>query len=171
MIVPLAESSLNTKFGLFKEVLYYDGKQEAIALYFGSVEKQQNVLCRIHSTCIHGHYFNSVECDCQQELNISQQLISKAGKGIIILLEQEGKGNGHFALLKSIAFKRKGIAQGEAYETVGFEKEARNFSAAAKIIHHLNIASVTLLTNNQKKVETLTKYGVSVTGNKRISLT
>ncbi len=170
MIVKLAEGDLKTKYGTFQEVLYYDGQKESIALYMGDLNAGESVLCRVHSSCIFGHYFNSIECDCQEQMDISQQLIQRAGQGIIILLDQEGKGNGHFALLNSVRYKRQGIQQGAAYEAAGFKKEARDFSAAAKILKDLGVQSVKLLTNNEKKVDTLSTHGVEVIGTQEISL-
>jgi GTP cyclohydrolase II len=164
MIVKLTENTLNTRYGVFTESLFYDGKKEAIAFSMGTLDGAQNVLCRVHSSCIHGHYFNSIECDCQEQLNNSQKRIQEAGCGLIILLDQEGKGNGHFALLHSISEKRKGAKQADAYEKVGFQRDARDFSAAAKIIQALGIKSVRMLTDNPGKVETLRQFDVEVTG-------
>ena len=101
MVVKLAESSVKTKFGEYREILFYDGQKEVIALVMGDVLGAEDVLCRVHSSCIYGHNFNSIECDCREQMEISQQLIQKQGIGIIIWLEQEGKGNGHFALMQS----------------------------------------------------------------------
>ena len=170
MIVKLAEGNLKTKYGIFQEALYYDGQKEAIAFYMGDLKDGEEVLCRVHSSCIFGHYFNSIECDCQKQMDISQQLIQRAGKGIIILLDQEGKGNGHFALLNSVRFKRQGVQQADAYEAVGFQKEARNFSSAAKILKDLGVKSILMLTDNSKKIETLRQFGIEVVGNKSIEL-
>jgi GTP cyclohydrolase II len=111
MIVELASGNLKTKYGTFQEKLFYDGQRETVVMYLGDLKGAEDVLCRVHSSCIFGHYFNSIECDCQEQMNISQALIEKAGKGIIILMDQEGKGNGHFALLNSVAHKRKGVKQ------------------------------------------------------------
>lgn len=170
MIVKLAEGNLKTKFGIFQEALYYDGQKESIAFYLGDLNETEDVLCRVHSSCIFGHYFNSVECDCQEQMDISQQLIAKAGKGIIILLEQEGKGNGHFALLNSVKYKRQGVKQADAYEAIGFKKDARDFSAAAKILQDLGVKSIQMLTNNVKKVNTLEDFGIEVNGTRKIEL-
>src|SRR4030095_6117049 len=101
MIACLAERNLKTKFGIFKEILFYDGQKESIALVKGDIAGKENVLCRVHSSCISAHIFNSIECECREEMGISQGLIEKAGKGVIIWLDQEGKGNGHLALIKS----------------------------------------------------------------------
>ena len=170
MIIQLAEGHLKTKYGTYQEYLFYDGQKESIALVMGAIENAENVLCRVHSSCIFAHAFNSIECDCREQMAISQQLIQKEGRGIIIWLEQEGKGNGHFALLKSVAHKRKGLKQADAYEAVGFQRDARNFAAAAKILKHLKVESVRMLTNNPNKVDTLSRYGINVVGTKATQL-
>ena len=170
MIVKLATGTLKTKFGEFQEALYYDGQKESIALYMGQIENGEDILCRVHSSCIFGHYFNSIECDCQEQMDISQELIQREGKGIVILLDQEGKGNGHFALLNSVKYKRKGFKQADAYVAAGFKKEARDFSSAGKILQDLGIKSVRMLTNNPKKVDTLRQQGIQVSGTREIAL-
>jgi GTP cyclohydrolase II len=170
MVVKLAEGDLKTKYGNYHEVLFYDGQEEIIALIMGDVNGAESILCRVHSSCIYGHHFNSIECDCREQMEISQQLIEKAGKGIIIWLEQEGKSNGHFALLKSKEYKKQGFSQAEAYEAVGFKKDARDFSRVAEIIHELGIKSIIMLTDNPRKVETLTQHGVNVVGTQSIEI-
>lgn len=164
MIVRLAEGTIKTTFGEFKEYLYYDGKKESIAFVKGDIENQEDILCRIHSSCIFGHYFNSIECDCKEQMDAAQKLIHENGKGIIILLEQEGKGNGHFALLNSVRYKRQGSTQAQAYQQAGFQADARDFSSAAKILNDLNIKSVRMISENLKKTETLTQFGIEVKG-------
>lgn len=164
MIIKIAEGNLKTKFGEYHEMLFYDGQKESFALTMGEISGLEGVLCRVHSSCIFGHHFNSIECDCREQMEISQQLIQKEGKGIIIWLEQEGKGNGHFALLKSVEHKRLGLSQDQAYEAVGYKKDARDYRSAAEIINELGIKSIRMLTNNSKKVETLTQYGIKVVG-------
>lgn len=162
MIIQLAEGLLRTKYGEFREVLFYDGQKESIALFMGEIAGAENVLCRVHSSCIFGHYFNSIECDCQEQLNNAQARIQEAGQGIIILLDQEGKGNGHFALLKSVEHKRQGVQQADAYEAVGFSRDARDFRAAGKILKALGVKSVDLITDNSRKIATLVENGVPV---------
>lgn len=160
----MAEGNLKTKYGEYHEILYYDGQKESYALIMGDVNGEEDVLCRVHSSCIFGHHFNSIECDCREQMEISQQLIQKEGKGIVIWLDQEGKGNGHYALLKSAAFKKQGMPQAEAYEAVGFKKDARDFRSAAKILKEIGVKSIRMLTNNPNKVKTLTQYGIKVSG-------
>lgn len=167
----LAERVLKTKFGNYSEILYYDGQAESIALVMGDVESGENVLCRIHSSCISGHVFNSIECECREEMENSQALIEKVGKGVIIWLDQEGKGNGHLALMKSIKFKREGLSQGEAYEKAGFVADARNFRPAAEILNELRIKSVILLTNNPEKAEDLRRASIIVSETRAITKT
>lgn len=75
MVIRLAEGNLQTRFGAFNQVLYYDGQKESIALVMGDVSQQENVLCRVHSHCIAGHLFNSVECDCREQMEQAQRLI------------------------------------------------------------------------------------------------
>ena len=170
MIIKIAEGTLKTIYGEYREILFYDGQKETIAMVSGEVANRENVLCRVHSTCIGGHYFNSSECECQAEMQISQQLIKESGQGIIILLDQEGKGNGHFALLKSKDFKAKGYSQADAYQAVGFKKDARSFTQTAEILKEIGVKSIILLTNNSKKIEELKKFGIDVVGIKEIAL-
>jgi len=170
MNIRLVERELKTKFGDFREILYYDGQKESIALVMGNVETEEDVICRVHSACVSGHVFNSVECECQAEMEAAQDLIQKAGKGLIIYLEQEGKGNGHLALMASIPYKKAGMKQSEAYEKAGFEKDARIFRPAAEILADLKVRSIVLLTNNAGKADDLRKWSVNVSGIKDMKI-
>jgi GTP cyclohydrolase II len=170
MIVKMAEGSLQTRFGDYQEILFHNGQKESIALVMGDIKDAEGVLCRVHSSCLYGHVFNSIQCDCRQQMEISQQLIQKEGKGIIIWLDQEGKGNGHYALMKSAEHKERGLPQAQAYEAVGFKKDARDFTQAAEILHYIGIKSIRMLTDNSKKVETLTSHGVIVVGTQPVTL-
>src|SRR5215203_2066273 len=164
MIFRLTERELKTKFGMFREILYYDGQKESIALVMGNIENEENVICRVHSACVSGHVFNSVECECQAEMEAAQGLIQKAGKGVIVYLEQEGKGNGHLALMASTPYKKAGMKQSQAYEKAGFEADARSFRPAAEILADLRVKSVILLTNNIGKADDLRKAAINVSG-------
>ena len=168
MIFRLTERDLQTKYGTFREILYYDGQAESIALVMGSVEAEENLICRVHSACVSGHVFNSVECKCQAEMEAAQSEIQRAGKGVIIYLEQEGKGNGHLALMASIPYKKAGMKQSEAYQKVGFEADARIFRPAAEILQDLKVKSIVLLTNNAGKAEDLRRWSIDVSRTKEI---
>jgi GTP cyclohydrolase II len=152
MIIALAERQLKTKYGVFKEMLYYYGRAGSIALVMGNVAGGDDILCRVHSACIGGHVFNSTECECAAEMAAAQTAISDAGRGVIIYLDQEGKGNGHLALIQSIPFKGSGFSQGEAYKKARFKADARSFRPAAEILTDLKVKSVVLITNNPEKV-------------------
>jgi 3,4-dihydroxy 2-butanone 4-phosphate synthase/GTP cyclohydrolase II len=168
MNIRLAERDLKTKFGNFREILYYDGQKESIALVMGDVEAKENVFCRIHSACVSAHVFNSVECECREEMETSQALIEREGKGIIIYLDQEGKGNGHLALMASIEHKKAGLSQSEAYKKVGYEADARSFRPAAEILNELKVKSVVLLTNNAEKAEDLRRASIKVSDTQKL---
>jgi len=169
MIKRLAERELATEFGTFTEILYYDGQRESIALVLGDFEGFDAVLCRIHSACTGGHVFNSIECECAAEMAVAQAAIQSEGRGIIIYLDQEGKGNGHLALMLSIPFKKSGLPQGEAYEKAGYLADARSYVPAAEILKDLSVASVVLMTDNSKKAIELERLGVAVTAVQDIS--
>lgn len=164
MIKLLAEGNMSTKYGDFREYLFYDGLTEIIALVKGDLTDSEDVLCRVHSHCIPAHIFNSVECDCREQMAIAQQKIEDDGKGLVIWLDQEGKGNGHMAAVLSTSLKANGLAQTEAYEQLGYEKDARSFKRAAEIIEFLKIRSVKLMTNNPGKIRSLTDAGIPISG-------
>ncbi len=161
-IFKLAECEINTKYGKFQEHLYGDGHNNFIAITMGNLSGSENVLCRVHSTCIYGHYFNNIDCDCQSQLDNAQRLIQSEGRGIIILLDQEGKGNGHLALMKSKVYKDQGYPQSKAYEAAGFRSDARDYAGAAFIIKDLKIDSIVMITDNVDKIKTLTEHDVKV---------
>jgi 3,4-dihydroxy 2-butanone 4-phosphate synthase/GTP cyclohydrolase II len=161
MIVRLAERELKTKYGSFNEILYYDGRKESIAIAMGEVANQNDVLCRVHSHCIGAHVFNSVECTCREELESAQMAIESEGRGIIIWLDQEGKGNGHLALMQSIPFKKE-FGQAKAYEMAGYKADARDYGAAAGILRDLKVKSIVLLANSESKAAELRKESVIV---------
>ena len=162
MIHRLAERELKTQFGTFREILYDDEQKESIALVMGDVEDQEDVLCRIHSHCIGAHVFNSVECTCREEMEAAQSVIQKAGKGVIIWLDQEGKGNGHLALMKSIPYKKAGASQADAYVMAGYKADARSYRGASEILIDLRVRSIVLLSNSRAKVEELQKDLINV---------
>lgn len=160
MIKRLASRELKTKFGTFTEILYYDGQKESVAIVMGDVADQEDVLCRVHSHCIGAHVFNSIECTCREEMEAAQHLIQEAGRGVIIWLDQEGKGNGHLALIESIPFKKE-HGQARAYEMAGYKADARDYRAAAQILKDLNVRSIVLL-GAESKADKLQKESIIV---------
>lgn len=164
MIIRLAEGNLKTRFGTFNQILYYDGQKESIALVMGDIAHKENVLCRVHSHCISAHVFNSIECDCREQMELAQRLIQEAGSGVIIWLDQEGKNNGHLALLLSRKLKDAGVPQSEAYVKLGYSADARSYVRAAEILRELSVQSITLMTNNPEKASQLRKDGFVISG-------
>jgi 3,4-dihydroxy 2-butanone 4-phosphate synthase/GTP cyclohydrolase II len=164
MIIRLAEGTLQTRFGRFTEILYYDGQKETIALVMGDVAHRENVLCRVHSQCISGHVFNSIQCDCREQMEMAQRLIQGAGSGVIIWLDQEGRNNGHLAILQSRKLKDEGLSQTEAYVKLGYSADARSYIRAAEILSELMVQSITLMTNNPEKVSQLRRDGLVIAG-------
>ena len=163
MNIRLATRELKTKFGSYTEFLYYDGQKESIAIVMGDVENGENIFCRVHSHCIGAHVFNSVECTCREEMEGSQALIEHEGRGIIIWLDQEGKGNGHLALMESIPYKKE-FGQAEAYVKAGYSSDARSYRPAADILKDLKIRSIILLSNSSEKADDLRQVSITVNG-------
>jgi GTP cyclohydrolase II len=164
MFTRLAEGPLHTVFGTFRELLYGDGRRESIALVMGQVEEGQDVFCRVHSHCVGAHVFNSVECDCREQMALAQAVIAREGRGVIIWLDQEGRGHGHLALLRSRALQAQGWSQTEAYRRLGYAADARDYASAAAILRDLGVRSIRLLTNSPQKVEALQAAGIPVAG-------
>ena len=164
MMIRLAESPLHTRFGTFLEILYYDGQQESIAIVMGDVRQRDNVLCRLHSHCVSAHLFNSIDCDCREQMALAQAMIEQQGAGVIIWLDQEGRGNGHLALLRSRALQAQGLSQTEAYVQLGYAADARQYASAAAILQDLGVTSVVLMTNSPHKTGSLQAAGITITG-------
>jgi 3,4-dihydroxy 2-butanone 4-phosphate synthase/GTP cyclohydrolase II len=162
MVIRLAEGLLETKFGAFNQILYYDGQKELLALVMGDVAGKEQVLCRVHSHCISAHVFNSIQCDCREQMEMAQRRIQEAGQGVIIWLDQEGKSNGHLALLLSRKLKEAGMSQSQAYVELGYAEDARSYVRAAEILRELNIASIKLMTNNPEKATQLRNDGLVI---------
>jgi GTP cyclohydrolase II len=160
MMKRLASRELRTKYGTFTEVLYYDGQTESIAIVMGDVRGGEDVLCRVHSHCIGAHIFNSVECTCREEMEAAQAAIEQAGRGVIIWLDQEAKGNGHLALIESIPFKKE-HGQARAYEMAGYKADARDYRAAAGILNDLGVRTIVLL-GAESKADDLRQESVTV---------
>src|SRR6266545_1292816 len=170
MIVRLAEGSLRTKFGTFLEILYYDGQKESIAIVMGDVRGQDHVLCRLHSHCVSAHILNSIECDCREQMELAQAMIEQQGAGVIIWLDQEGRANGHLALVRSRALQEQGLSQTEAYVQLGYAADARQYTSAAAILQDLGIKSVVLMTNSPHKIGSLQEAGITVSGTRPLIL-
>lgn len=162
-IVKLSEAQLPTKYGEFTISIYRslaDNKEHAV-LVMGEINKQP-ALTRIHSECLTGDTLSSLRCDCQGQLVASMQAIQKKGSGILIYLNQEGRGIGLGNKIKAYALQDQGLDTVEANHALGFITDLRDYQIAAEMIHDLGISKIDLLTNNPKKIEALQKHGVEV---------
>lgn len=164
MISLLAHGQLHTRFGDFTEYLFYDGQSESIAIVKGEISGKENILCRVHSHCTSAHVFNGIECDCREQMAMAQEKIERDGVGIIVWLDQDGKGNGRMAELLTAGLRDEGVAQTEAYAQLGFERDARSFRQAAEVLKFFNLKSITLMSNNPDKARELSMCGVAVAG-------
>lgn len=164
MIILLAEGPLHTRFGEFTEYLFYDGQSESSAIVKGEISGKDEVLCRVHSHCTPAHVFNGIECDCREQMAMAQEKIEQVGNGIIIWLDQDGKGNGHMAELLTASLRAEGVAQTEAYAHLGFKRDARSFARAAEILKFFEVGSVALMSNSPEKASGLHECGVAISG-------
>ncbi len=162
VLARLSHGRLETEFGDFDIHVFHDGNEEAVVLSLGDIRGSSEILCRIHSECMCAHVFYSKECDCREQMEISQQWIVENQKGLIIYLRQEGKGNGAAAHVATLPLKRMNVPQNASYRKVGFREDARTYDIAVKILNFFRISSVTLVTSNMHKLEALKEAGVNV---------
>lgn len=167
-VIKTARAKLPTKYGLFNITIYKslnDNREHAV-LTLG--ELKEPVLTRIHSQCLTGDTFSSLRCDCGEQLKNSMQLIGKNGSGVILYLNQEGRGIGLTNKIKAYVLQDSGFDTVQANEALGFPSDARSYKVAVDILKDLGISNINLLTNNPDKKDQLAKFGINVT--KRISL-
>ncbi len=163
---------LPTIFGDFNISAYTDEieEKEYIALIKGNVEQKENVSVRLHSECLTGDVFGSKRCDCREQLHRALKELEEKGEGVLIYLRQEGRGIGIINKLKAYSLQDQGFDTVEANHKLGFEDDLRDYAVAAQIIKDLEIKSVSLKTNNPKKIEGLVKYGVNVVNRENIEI-
>lgn len=163
---------LPTIFGDFNISAYTDEieEKEYIALIKGNVEQKENVSVRLHSECLTGDVFGSKRCDCREQLHRALKELEEKGEGVLIYLRQEGRGIGIINKLKAYSLQDEGFDTVEANHKLGFEDDLRDYAVAAQIIKDLEIKSVSLKTNNPKKIEGLLKYGVNVVNRENIEI-
>ncbi len=160
----VAEARLPTEFGAFKIIGYANDvdAHEHVALTFGDVAGRSDVLARMHSKCLTGDVFHSVRCDCRWQLHSAMELIAREGRGVIVYLDQEGRGIGLLNKLKAYQLQDAGADTVEANERLGFAPDLRNYGIGAQILLDLGLTGIRPITNNPKKLVGLEGYGLQV---------
>ena len=159
-----AEARLPTEFGEFQLVGYRNDvdDREHVALVYGDVAGAEDVLVRMHSKCLTGDTFHSIRCDCHWQLHEAMRLVVEAGKGVIVYLDQEGRGIGLLNKLKAYQLQDAGADTVVANEKLGFAPDLRNYGIGAQILLDLGLASIRPITNNPKKLVGLEGYGIKL---------
>lgn len=155
---------LPTPFGTFSSIAYRDRVTgvDHLVLVMGEIHSTVPTLVRMHSECLTGDVFGSKRCDCGPQLHQALQQIAHEGQGVILYMRQEGRGIGLFHKLRAYALQDQGHDTVEANRLLGFPDDARDYAAAAYILHDLGVASIRLLTNNPHKLQALEFFGFHI---------
>ena len=162
----VAEADFPTRFGRFRicgfELRNGSGIEEAVVLKMGEPVGGDPLLVRIHSQCLTGDVFHSLRCDCRAQLELSLKAIAREGRGLLIYEHQEGRGIGLLNKLRAYELQDHGADTVEANERLGFKADHRDYALPARILQHLRVREVRLLSNNPDKIEALERAGIRV---------
>ena len=161
------EIDLPTKYGQFKLIAYkqINTNEEHLAIIKGKWNKDEPILTRVHSSCFTGDILGSLKCDCGDQLTLALQKIEKEGKGIVLYMNQEGRGIGLLNKLKAYKLQAKGIDTVDANIKLGFKMDQRDYGVGAQILRDLGASKLKLLTNNPTKRTGLASYGIEIIEN------
>jgi 3,4-dihydroxy 2-butanone 4-phosphate synthase/GTP cyclohydrolase II len=162
----VAETILPTPLGEFRAIAFVNDidDYEHLALVKGKIDPEKEVMVRVHSECLTGDVFGSYRCDCGEQLKRAMKMVEKEGLGVILYLQQEGRGIGLANKLKAYALQDKGVDTVEANEELGFDPDLRDYGVGAQILVALGVRKMQLITNNPKKIVGLEGYGLEVVG-------
>ena len=165
LIEEVVEVDLPTKYWDFKLKAFKQTTtgEEHLALVKGQWEKDESVLVRVHSSCFTGDILGSLRCDCGDQLSSAMKMIDKAGKGVVLYVNQEGRGIGLLNKLKAYKLQENGYDTLDANLKLGFKGDARDYGVGAQILRAVGVQKMKLLTNNPKKRTGLTGYGLEIT--------
>lgn len=164
LIEEIVRVDMPTKFGHFKLIAFNEKgtPNEHLALIKGEWEKEEPVLVRVHSSCFTGDILGSMRCDCGEQLHAAMQQVEKEGKGVILYMNQEGRGIGLVNKLKAYKLQENGFDTVEANLHLGFPMDKRDYGIGAQILRYLGITKLRLLSNNPKKRAGLLGYGLEI---------
>jgi 3,4-dihydroxy 2-butanone 4-phosphate synthase/GTP cyclohydrolase II len=160
----VATARLPTDHGEFRVTAFESGldKETHVALVKGEIGNGENVLVRVHSRCLTGDVFHSARCDCGAQLDAAMTRIEKEGRGILLYLNQEGRGIGLANKIRAYELQEQGLDTVEANERLGFKPDQRDYGIGVQILKDLGVRSMRLLSNNPRKLVGLEGYGLSV---------
>jgi len=167
LIEEIVRVDMPTKYGHFKLVAFQEknSSNEHLALIKGTWQPGEPVLVRVHSSCFTGDILGSMRCDCGDQLHDAMMMVEEAGTGVILYMNQEGRGIGLLNKLKAYRLQEQGMDTVEANLHLGFQMDQRDYGVGAQILRHLGITKLKLITNNPKKRVGLIGYGLEIVEN------
>ncbi|MBQ1798799.1 MAG: GTP cyclohydrolase II, partial [Muribaculaceae bacterium] len=161
------EVELPTQYGHFKLIPFrqINNGLEHIALIKGQWQPDEPILVRVHSSCATGDIFGSMRCECGEQLHLAMQMIEREGKGVVLYMNQEGRGIGLMNKIRAYKLQEGGLDTVDANVHLGFKPDERDYGVGANILRILGVTKMRLLTNNPVKRVGLESYGLTVVEN------